>query len=70
MSLWDFKNKERCERKNSELLFFITVYLLLFYDIRPLALLTGKYDLKNRIYDIKPDSRSLHFILIFLILFY
>lgn len=60
-------------QKKSELLHFIIVYLLLFYDIRPLVLLTGSFDKHieiNDICNIKPNSVSLYFILIFLILFY
>jgi len=66
----NLKNKISYEPKKSELLYFIIVYLLLFYDVRPLLILTGKFDQIDAICKIKPDSRSLYFILIFLILFY
>lgn len=64
------KNITRYGQKDSKLLYFIIVYLLLFYDLRPLLLLTGKCDEIYFINDIKPNSISLYFILIFLILFY
>jgi|GEM_PF-212867 len=36
------KFKENGSRNNSELLYFILIYLLLFYDSRPLAILAGR----------------------------
>ncbi len=52
---------------NSELLFFILIYLLLFYDNRPLLILRGYYD---EALCCEKNSSALFFILIFLLLFY
>ena len=54
------------QNNDCELLFFILIFLLLFYDNRPLQYLKGlKVDCNY-----KPDCSILFFILIFLELFY
>ena len=56
----------RYKSGNSELLFFILVFLLLFYD-------DSYLELRSKIYGYKAaehDSSILFFILIFLLLFY
>jgi hypothetical protein len=54
------------KKGNAELLFFIILFLLLFYDPRPLF---GFKEISG--YDIKKnDSSILFFIILFLILFY
>ncbi len=54
--------------QNSEILFFILVFLLLFYDNRPLLALKG--DLPAEVIRCGSDSSILFFIIIFLLLFY
>lgn len=61
--------------KNSDLLFFILIFLLLFYDNRPLRILRGKLtgcdcSIDSFFNKAERDPKLLFFILIFLILFY
>lgn len=56
-----------CYGGNSEILFFILIFLLLFYDNSPLY--RYPYSGKTGGYD-KHDNSILFFILIFLLLFY
>lgn len=51
---------------NSEMLFFIILFLLLFYDSSFIDKLRGKSVIKES----KKDSSILFFIIIFLLLFY
>ncbi|MBZ4645423.1 MAG: hypothetical protein JG777_912 [Clostridia bacterium] len=53
-------------RKDSTILFFILVFLLLFYDNSPLY----RYPSVVGQVEVKRDSSILFFILIFLLLFY
>lgn len=53
--------------RNDSLLFFILIFLLLFYDSRPLAMMNGCYYPGM---ERTGDSSILFFILIFLLLFY
>ena len=52
--------------RNPDILFFILIFLLLFYDSRPLYVLRGI----SIPYTQEKDSSILFFILVFLLLFY
>jgi len=52
---------------NCELLFFILIYLLLFYDNRSIGILTKG---RSKVNTCKGGCTSLFFILVFLLLFY
>lgn len=72
-------NKTSCG--NSELLFFILVYLLLFYDSSCIGILTkkryinnllaqGNLEALNSLVPCEKNDTALFFILVFLLLFY
>jgi len=57
---------ESTNRNNSEILFFILVFLLLFYDSRPIGILARRFQNGS----CAGNSELLFFILVFLLLFY
>ncbi|HHW30758.1 MAG TPA: hypothetical protein GXX20_03655 [Clostridiaceae bacterium] len=59
----------KCKSEDCTILFFILVFLMLFYDTRPLVLLRGG-TLSDNIDLYRGDDTILFFILVFLMLFY